>query len=50
MTEVAATEPPSPRRVLIGYVTLAGLHILSAAEIRGVNTLFPDQQIVASRG
>ena len=36
----AAAAPPSSRRVLTGYFTLAGLYTLSAAAIWGVNTLF----------
>ena len=36
----AAAVPPSSRRVLTGYFTLAGLYTLSAAAIWGVNTLF----------
>lgn len=40
MTDVAARQPPSLRRVLYGYYTLAGLYTLSAAAIWGVNTLF----------
>jgi len=40
MTEAVATYPPSHRRVLVGYYTLAGLYTLSAAAIWGVNTLF----------
>lgn len=40
MTDVAVWQPPSQRRVLYGYYTLAGLYTLSAAAIWGVNTLF----------
>jgi MFS family permease len=40
VTELAETLPPSERRVLLGYYTLAGLYTLSAAAIWGVNTLF----------
>ena len=36
----ATAAPPSSRRVLTGYFTLAGLYTLSAAAIWGVNTLF----------
>ena len=39
-TDTAAQHPPSERRVLAGYFTLAGLYTLSAAAIWGVNTLF----------
>jgi MFS family permease len=39
-TDTAAHTPPSERRVLTGYFTLAGLYTLSAAAIWGVNTLF----------
>jgi MFS family permease len=37
---VAAGQPPSTRRILVGYYALAGLYTLSAAAIWGVNTLF----------
>jgi MFS family permease len=40
VSEVVAHHPPSHRRVLAGYFTLAGLYTLSAAAIWGVNTLF----------
>src|SRR5688572_23136261 len=40
MDDVFAQHPPSSRRVLVGYFTLAGLYTLSAAAIWGVNTLF----------
>jgi MFS family permease len=40
MSELAARHPPSERRILAGYFTLAGLYTLSAAAIWGVNTLF----------
>jgi MFS family permease len=40
MTEGVAARPPTSRRVLVGYFTLAGLYTLSAAAIWGVNTLF----------
>src|SRR6188472_981848 len=40
MTEPAAREQPTSRRIVAGYFTLAGLYTLSAALIWGVNTLF----------
>ena len=40
MSEAAAPQVPSTRRILNGYYTLAGLYTLSAALIWGVNTLF----------
>ena len=41
MSEATAViPPPSERRILVGYYTLAGLYTLSAAAIWGVNTLF----------
>ena len=40
MTEPAAREQPTSRRILVGYFTLSGLYTLSAALIWGVNTLF----------
>ena len=40
MSVAPAGDPTSPRRVLTGYYTLAGLYTLSAAAIWGVNTLF----------
>jgi len=40
MSETAAVQPPSHRRILAGYFTLSGLYTLSAALIWGVNTLF----------
>src|SRR5688572_24084637 len=40
MTEGVAARPPTSRRVLVGYFTLAGLYTLAAAAIWGVNTLF----------
>jgi MFS family permease len=40
VSEAAAPQVPSTRRILNGYYTLAGLYTLSAAAIWGVNTLF----------
>lgn len=40
MTEPAAPQVPSTRRILTGYFVLSGLYTLSAAAIWGVNTLF----------
>ena len=40
MSEAAAAQLPTSRRILAGYFTLAGLYTLSAALIWGVNTLF----------
>lgn len=40
MSETAALQQPSHRRILAGYFTLSGLYTLSAALIWGVNTLF----------
>jgi MFS family permease len=40
VVEAVATLPPSSRRILVGYYTLAGLYTLSAAVIWGINTLF----------
>jgi MFS family permease len=40
VSEAAAPQVPSTRRILNGYYTLAGLYTLSAALIWGVNTLF----------
>ena len=40
MSEPAAPQVPSTRRILTGYFVLSGLYTLSAAAIWGVNTLF----------
>jgi MFS family permease len=40
VSEPAAPQVPSTRRILTGYFVLSGLYTLSAAAIWGVNTLF----------
>jgi MFS family permease len=40
VSEPAAPQVPSTRRILTGYFVLSGLYTLSAAAIGGVNTLF----------